>query len=443
MQWGRPLVFLIPLILSLAGCARQESATGADPEIEREVATIRAIDNHAHPMRVTGENEKDNEFDAIPMEAMEPAPLPVRLRPGNAEYAGVWKQLFNYGFDDVSEAHVKTAVGARQAAMKEKGDGYPAWVLDRMGSDIMLANRVYMGRGLAAPRFRWVPFADPLLFPFDTSGIGRENPDYRNFYPGEEKLLKRYSAEAGAAARPPTLDGYLNTIVTATLEHWKQQGAVALKYEAAYLRGLDFGNPPKADAERLYAAFQKGKQPTGAESKPLEDYIFRHIAREAGRLGMALHIHACAGAGGYFKIAGTNPLLMEPLFNDPGLRKTNFVIVHGGWPFTPEARALLVKPNVYADFSGQTFILYPADLAQVLRGWLEFMPEHVLFGSDASPYDDNIGWAETGTLSVVTGRKALALALSGMMRDGEISRARAGELARMVLRENAAKLYGF
>jgi hypothetical protein len=34
------------------------------------------------------------------------------------------------------------------------------------------------------------------------------------------------------------------------------------------------------------------------------------------------------------------------------------------------------------------------------------------------------------------------MALTGMMRDGEIDRPRAEALARMVLRDNAAKLYG-
>ena len=38
--------------------------------------------------------------------------------------------------------------------------------------------------------------------------------------------------------------------------------------------------------------------------------------------------------------------------------------------------------------------------------------------------------------------QALAMALTGMVRDGEVSRARAVELARMVLRENARQLYG-
>jgi hypothetical protein len=45
-------------------------------------------------------------------------------------------------------------------------------------------------------------------------------------------------------------------------------------------------------------------------------------------------------------------------------------------------------------------------------------------------------------LSARTGRAALALALTGMLQDGEITRERASELARMVLRENAARLYG-
>ena len=41
------------------------------------------------------------------------------------------------------------------------------------------------------------------------------------------------------------------------------------------------------------------------------------------------------------------------------------------------------KPNIYADFSAQTFYLTPHALAQVLRGWLEWHPETVVFGSDA------------------------------------------------------------
>jgi predicted TIM-barrel fold metal-dependent hydrolase len=180
---------------------------------------------------------------------------------------------------------------------------------------------------------------------------------------------------------------------------------------------------------------------TDAAYKTLQDFIFRYIATECGRLGLAVHFHAAAGAGGYFHLAGANPLLLEPLFNDPKLRKTNFVMVHGGWPFTREVAALLSKPNAYADFSEQTFMNYPRAAAQVIREWLEYAPEKVLFATDAYPFSEDMSWEEAAWVANSTGREALGLALTEMMNDGEITRDRAVELARMVLRDNARKLY--
>jgi predicted TIM-barrel fold metal-dependent hydrolase len=156
---------------------------------------------------------------------------------------------------------------------------------------------------------------------------------------------------------------------------------------------------------------------------------------------MAVHIHTMAGAGSYFDVRGANPLLLESVLNDPALRKANFVMVHGGWPFTREITALLEKPNAYLDYSAQSLILPPAILAQTLREWLEFVPEKVMFGTDAYPYSDEMGWEESGWITARRGREALAIALTAMMRDDGISRDRALELARMVLRENARKLY--
>ena len=53
-----------------------------------------------------------------------------------------------------------------------------------------------------------------------------------------------------------------------------------------------------------------------------------------------------------------------------------------------------------------------------------------------------MGWEESAWVASRNGRDALALALTAMMRSGEVTRARAVELARMVLRENARALYG-
>jgi predicted TIM-barrel fold metal-dependent hydrolase len=84
----------------------------------------------------------------------------------------------------------------------------------------------------------------------------------------------------------------------------------------------------------------------------------------------------------------------------------------------------------------------PSVLAATMREWLEFVPEKVMFATDAYPYSEELGWEEAGVVAARAGRKALAIALTGMVRDGEIARARASVLARMVLRENAKKLYG-
>jgi predicted TIM-barrel fold metal-dependent hydrolase len=438
------IALFIPLwlILVLVFPQPQAAQTTADPQLAAEIAKIKAIDNHAHPLRFVAEGDKpDDEYDALPLEGLEPFAMPPRLNPANPEYIGAWRSLFGYKHDDMSEAHLKELMAAKQRVMRERGDGYPAWVLDQLGIETMFANRVAMGRGLTAPRYRWVSFVDALMVPLNNEAPRRSSPDYRVFYAGEDKLLKRYLAESRVATLPAALDEYLKKVVTATLERQKRDGAIAVKFEAAYLRRLDFDDAPESEARRIYAKYVRGGEPPAVEYKVLQDYLFRHVARECGRLGMAVHIHAIDGAGSFYKQSGSNPLLLESAFNDPGLRKTNFVIVHGGYPFTKQTASLMSKSNVYADFSAQTFLLYPRALSEVLRNWLEFFPDKVLFGTDAFALTPEIGWEEGGWLAMTTARQALALALTGMMNDGEITRGRALELARMVMRENAMRLY--
>jgi len=419
-----------------------QAQTPPDPQLLAEINKIKAIDNHAHPLRYVGEGEKpDDEYDALPLEAIEPFPLPVRLAPDNPEFIRAWKQFYGYKYDDMLAAHVNELLGIKKRVYQQNADGFPSWVLDQLNIETMFANRVALGRGLKEPRFRWVSFVDALLFPLNNETAIKSNRDYAGFYPGEEKLLKRYTSDLGLRELPPTLDQYLKSIVTATIERQKQQGVVALKYEAAYLRLLDFDRPDIQKATTTYAHFIHGGVPPATDYKALQDFIFQYIGKEAGRLGLAIHIHIIDGAGRYYRPSGSNPLLLESTFNDPELSKTNFVLVHGGSPFTRNVISLFGKPNVYADFSAQTFFLYPRALSENLRGWLESYPDRVLFGTDAFSFGPAVDWPEVAWLSNTTARTALAMALTGMINDGEISGERALELARLVLRDNARKLY--
>ena len=414
------LALLAGLVLvSAVACNNRAAELLVDPQLAQEIAKIKAIDNHAHPVRPTAAGEKpDEEYDALPVDNLEAQSDPLRQRTGSKEVIDARRQLF----------------GADKAgAIRSHGADYATWILDRVGIETMFANRVAMGPGLPAPRFRWVPFADALMYPLDNQGL-IHNSDQKAFFPLEERLLKRYYAECGVTGKPATLTLYLDKVVRPTLERHRAGGALAEKFEMAYLRTLETGNPTAAEAEKAF----NGK----GDYKVLQDYIFRFIVTECGRLGMAVHIHVAHGGGGYFNVAWANPLLLEPLLNDPSLRKTNFVLVHGGWPFTRETTPLLTKPNAYVDFSEQTAFNSPHDTAEVLRGWLAYVPEKVLFATDAYPTSPELGWEEAALIAANSGREALGRALTGMLRDGEITRERAVELAKMVLRDNARKLYG-
>ncbi len=429
-------------LLLLTACAPAPLPL-VDPDLAAEIGRIRAIDNHAHPVRVTGAGEQpDRDFDALPVDSMEPQSMFVSWRPDAPGLLDAWRKMYGFTGSDLAGDHLKDAQAHKERIQKEKGDQYPVWVLDQMGVAVMLANRVTMGPSMQPPRFRWVPYADALIFPLDNSKLAAENSDRKTFFGLEDIVRQRYLDGVGLKSVPPTLAEYLSRVVTPTLERQHSGGALAEKYEAAYLRDLDFDKVDRATADRIYAQFAGKGAPGAAEYKPLQDFLFRYIATECGRLGMAVHIHTMAGAGGYFGVAGANPLLLESVLNDPDLRKTNFVMLHGGWPFTREIGALLSKPNAYLDFSAQAFVTSGTSMAGWMREWLEALPEKVMFGTDAYPFMPEMGWEELGLIDATKGRLALSIALTGMMRDGEISRARAGELARMVLRENARKLYG-
>lgn len=432
-------VALALAVTTSVGARRVQAQMNVDSGLAAYIATIRAVDHHAHPMLpVLPSGPADTDFDALPLDDIPAFPLPSRLLPsGNSEWWEAARRMYGLGPADSGEA----IAAARRRVMAEQGKRFPAWALDQAGIDVMFANRITVGAGLAEPRFRWVPFADPLLFPLDVRGEADRTPDTRSLYPKEAALLQRYTRDLDLDELPGTLDEYVRRVITPTLEQWSDKRAVGVKFEIAYLRALDFDDPDSAGAGQVYARYVRGGTPSHVEYKRLEDYLFRVIAREAGRLRLAVHLHVFEGFGGFYGVGGSRPELLEPAVNDPTLRATTFVIVHGGWPATGETEAMLSKPNVYADISMMDLALSPTELAEVLHHWLSRWPDKVLFGSDAFDGGDQQGWELGAAVASHTARQALGVVLTGMLRDGEVTRDRAKELARMVLRENAWRLY--
>jgi predicted TIM-barrel fold metal-dependent hydrolase len=433
------------LLFALAACRSPApaapAARGPDPALLAAIEVMPAIDDHAHPGKLVGEGEKDEEWDQLTYGGMKPFRLGARLE-DDATWIRAAKAMFAYPYEDLTPERFGWLASAKQKLVAEHGDGYSAWVLDHLHIETMIANRVALGRGLAPPRFRWVPYVDALIFPLDNAGMAALDPDRAAFFPGISSGAERFRREAGFDHLPPTLDAYVEKIVVPSVERAARDGALAIKFEAAYLRSLSFDNPSDADAREVYEKYAAGGVPGFDEYKTLQDWLFHRIAREAGRLKLPVHIHCAWGPGRYFRFADTGPLALERVFDDPSLEDVKFVVLHGGWPDVHEMTALLAKPNVWADFSWQPQIRSPRALAATLREWLEFMPDKILFGTDAFPSPGGL-WELSAWTASTSARLALAMALTDMMDDGEITRPRALELARMVMHDNAAALYGW
>ncbi|HWE85089.1 MAG TPA: amidohydrolase family protein [Terracidiphilus sp.] len=440
------LLFAVPFAILAGASAHAQGNTVArdiDPALWRTIEGIPAFDNHAHPVLAPPEDASDRNFDALPVDNMAPQTDPVAWKADNPQLPAAWAALWGFkGAGPLDNKGMQELQAARARVKQREMGNYPSWVLKQAGIGTMLANRVSMGAGVEPPQFRWVPYVDALLFPLDNSGLGDATPDRAQFFPLEDRLRRRYLEAVGLHALPATLDDYLRLVVSQTLERQKREGAVAVKFELAYLRSFDISDPSRAEAAAAYEKWVASGRPDPAAYKLLQDFLFRYIALESGRLGLAVHLHAMSGGGRYFGIAGANPLLLEPLFNDVRLRNTRFVLLHGGWPFVRETGALLQKPNVYLDISQQSLTFPARTLAGWLREWLETFPDKVLFGTDGYPFSASMGWEEATWIASDNARQALGLALTGMIRDGEISRARANAIANQVLRANAESLYG-
>ncbi len=119
--------FLAAAIAALAQVA-------PDPTLEREIFQIRAIDHHSHPPRLVAAGETDEEFDALPCDLLQPAPVPAKVRPENPQFISAWKGLWAYPYNDAAPTHLKELLAKKQQIKREQGDRYSAWVLDQLGS---------------------------------------------------------------------------------------------------------------------------------------------------------------------------------------------------------------------------------------------------------------------------------------------------------------------
>ena len=400
----------------------------------QQIDRIAIYDNHSH---ATFPDDSDMDAQAAPPDESSV----IRLREDNPEFVAAATALFGYPYNDFQPQHAKWLIDKKKAAEASGSTAYWDGILDKLNIETCLANRVAPAPYLNPKRFHWVFFVDAFLFPFDNHGQIAKNGDMGVYIPLQEKLLKRYGVQEAKKVVPHDLAAY-ESFVRKTLADNQKKGGVAMKFEAAYFRSLYFADPPREKAEAIYAKYVWGGVPTEEEYRTFQDYIFRVLIDQAGKLNLPVHFHSAVGIGDYFSLTNGNPLNLENVLRDPRYKNVKFVLIHGGYPHTLEMIWMTAAKNVYTDSSLMGYYVYPSELKNILKQWISLYPERMMFGSDAFPFNDAVGAEETFWLAARSARTAMAGALAELVAEGAFTEARALELARMYLHDNAAKLYG-
>lgn len=400
------------------------------PQIEK----IPAFDHHAHPGFA---DDPDVDAMAAPPNASEA----LRTRDDNPELVAAAKALFGYPYNDFSAEHAKWLVQKKEELRKQyPGTQYFDMILDKINTESSVANRAMMADYLDPQRFPWVFFADSFMWPFNNTRETGRNPDEGVYIPLQEKMLHRWMKQENVSTLPASFDGYLK-FISQVLETNKSKGGIAMKFEVAYFRPTTFSDPPKAQAQDVYERFVVGGIPSEKEYRTFQDYIFRYLVSEGGRLHLPVHIHTAVGIGDYFNLSKSNIMNLESVLRDPRYASTTFVMIHGGYPLEREAIWLAAMKNVYLDSSFGELAQYPSAFKDTLKMWLETFPDKITFGTDCFPYNNVLGAEESYWLGAQSSRMALAAALAEMISEGEITESRALELAHAYLHDTAVKLY--
>jgi len=433
------LSFALAVVLATPLSALSQARPFPGPDVQQiyqrllpQIEKIPMFDHHAHPGFAD-----DPDVDAM---AAPPGSAALRERDTNPELVAAAKALWGYPYNDLSPDHTKWLIEKKSELKRQQGVAYFSNILDKLNIEQGVANRAMMADYLDPKRFVWVFFADSFMWPFNNTREAARNSDEQVYIPLQEKMLHRWMQQEGLTRLPARFGDYL-AFVTRTLEDNQKKGTIAQKFEVAYFRSTKFSDPAREQAEDIYERFVVGGIPSEQEYRTFQDYIFRYLVLEGGRLHLPVHIHSAVGIGDYFNLSESNILNLENILRDPRYSPTTFVMIHGGYPYDRQAIWLAAIKNVYLDTSETEILLYPSEFKKLLKQWLETFPDKLTFGTDCFPYNDALGAEETYWLGVQSQRTALAAALAEMISEGEVTEAQALQLAHGYLHDNAVGIY--
>jgi uncharacterized protein len=383
-----------------------------------DLSDVPVVDNHVHPwraattQRVTADrlagavafsedvvSSVRREF--LPLDQLETSLKLFRDTNLGAHY--LLKQLAR--FLDVPEEW-----SAVEAARNSAAQDYRTWTA-RLFQDVRL-DTLLVDEGGTQPRITLRELGE--IAPVTLRRVARSDNFIRDLLPHEDswpRFFQCYQEELDAAIA---------------------DGAVAFKSVIAYRTGLDVQQVSESEARRDFEAHRLEVE--GAQ-KVMRDFLLCHTMDVARERGVWMHIHAAVGDPDivYHR---ANPAQLYPLLHSERFRTNKVVLIHGGWPWVGEAAAMVaILPNVYLDVSEGALFGMP-NVRQRIMEALEACPyAKILYGADGSI-------PEALWIGAKRFKHVLARVLEELSAEGFCSPSEAATAARMILHDNAARLYG-
>lgn len=233
------------------------------------------------------------------------------------------------------------------------------------------------------------------------------------------------------------LDEYL-AVCLQIFQAYKQFGAVAFKDQAAYTRTIEYGNPTRTEAEKVFNWIvadprRKAAYPDG--NRPLDDFLFHEFMRMARDLDLPVQLHTGHMAGVRDDIEKTNAIKLRSVLELH--RDVRFDLFHANWPYSGELLFLAKNyPNVTIDFCWAN-IIDPIYCQRMFEQVLSCVPHGKIhaYGSDFGGCVDR-AWAHASIA-----RENITIALSKMVDEEYIDVDDAKQIAYAWLFANANEFF--
>ena len=233
-----------------------------------------------------------------------------------------------------------------------------------------------------------------------------------------------------------TLEDFTKSLRVA-FEKEVKKGMIAVKVFVAYYRPLNFDKVETDAAKKVFRSLINGDEDhviSLKDAKPLQDYMFHCLMDLAKEYKIPVAFHTGLQAGRGKLVGNTDPTLLTNIFNE--YPEIKFVLYHGSYPYGGELSALAKNyKNIYIDMNWM-YSVSPTYSERYLSEWLETVPVSrlIAFGGDCMSVENTYS-------ELKVAKRIIAKVLCSKIRDGYLSESEAKVAARMILFDNASRLY--